>query len=750
MIRQNAGGGLLIGGDWPGYYDSISAIKIGTPESALFGISLALSFQDYYVAFYLFLFLELVLLSLSILYFVSSVVMNNVEKETVGAIALVCFVLFLFNPTSVIDTFKSLIGTANIVNSGFFLFLGGTARLALSFVRVKEFTRKDGAILGVGIALSTGVPPDSIRLVVLEGLIALGALLLICFYLFLRDEFHPGKLVKELSRRALVPVLVAILCMSYWTIPLLLNLAPQLSAFHQATEVRYGVLGKDILMPSYATLPQVIRLFGEWTFPSGFMPYHDIYSAFWPTVISSFLWPIMALALPLLLSRGRERLIMLVILSGMLLFIMWDKAGNPPLGFLFVATVQTFPFLISLFPTSFLTLIVLSKIFAFSGAFSIVRIGHLSSKIGKIPTRFKRLTNIIVIVALTTLLLVTSIPIFDGSAESQYFDSSVRGIFVPQEYSEARDLLLSGAGQRAPIVSFWPSLSTYLTTSWGYQGTNAFYNRFFAPLTILTPDKVVGYGTYDNTRIQNYRELTIPALSPDPASRSDLNYLVNSSNIVVAHAHERRNGTEITILDIGKTDDSPWVDVIVPFIEPVNLTSSRILNLEFGTTDASVFSGLVSSSGIWIGVSSIDGSVGWYIIGSATSTFEIGSDSLIDINLVIGHPDKPWASSEYNASSVNALILRFIREKVSPNEELTLSDLGLSAYQAVHLSQSTLLTWREFGLQYVMLDKTVIDGLGISYDYYNILFDSGALRDRLTMISSNKICDVFRVNLDVT
>ncbi|ACX72261.1 hypothetical protein Metvu_0400 [Methanocaldococcus vulcanius M7] len=58
----------------------------------------------------------------------------------------------------------------------------------------------------------------------------------------------------------------------------------------------------------------------------------------------------------------------------------------------------------------------------------------------------------------------------------------------------------------------YPSISTYIMTSWGYQGSNGFYLNYFEPIKVVVPDYFGSYSQYSK-KFKIYTNLTIPKIT---------------------------------------------------------------------------------------------------------------------------------------------------------------------------------------------------------------------------------------------
>jgi hypothetical protein len=709
-------GGLLVGGDWPGYYDAISAIRTGIPHAIVYGIGLLLARGNIYVGFYTGAFIGLLLNMAALFYFLATLF-----REWKDGILpyIVAGILYAFNMFALYNTFKSVIGLADVAVAGLLLFLAQAIKLYRYVVGQSEFSKWDGILMGVGVALSSRVPPNSFRILLAEGIIVAGLLA----WALIEGTIRRPHYVRQAFKRFLIELplisITALVGMLYWEIPFF-------SSFKENIETAFYVIPAhrttSIHSAPYASLVNTFRVLGVWAFPTAYCPYHGLYYHVPLITITSFIWPTAALGLSILLAEKKRRPLVLALILFSLLIISWDTADNPPVGPLNKLVTSVLPLSLAFFPTFCLSGTFLPLIYVVLTTFAIVRVSEVSHNLGKremVNIRGKIFKSAFPLLLIITLL-IPSIPFFNGSALGQYFDPSIKGIWVPEEYFKAREIALQNQG----VILLWPSLTTYVQTSWGYQGTNYFYNSFFSPLKVITIDFFGWYATYVPTKRSLYTNLTRPPIKT--GELRDITSLLNKEKISVWGTKYERFKGSVRML-VNNTDR---IDIGIPFRSTIDISNYTFLVLELSFNPSFFMERLAKSNNFWIGVGSAEGVVGWYILGSTSNTYSI-SDEGISVSMLIGFPDKPWAASYYNPSNVTGVIIRLITRDIKEPVEVNFSFKSIKvAFSDV--DHCIISLWKNFGVKYVLLDKSIVGGAQSVYEPYysslSLLTKNGVLR----------------------
>ncbi len=711
-------GGLLVGGDWPGYYDAFMAIKTGNPNAIIYGIGLLLANGNVYSGFYIGTFIGICLNLMALSYFLA--VLFDEWREKV-ALYVIASILYAFNMFSVYNTFKSIVGLASINIAGLLLFLAQIIRFYRYMNSSYNFAKLDCFLMGFGIAVSSAVPPNSFRILLMEGLIviALLSLTLIKRTVKRAPALSVNNINKVITKLALVAS-VAVLGMLYWEVPFFLSFKESIETALYAAET-HGLT--SFPHAPYASLINTFRIFGVWAFPTGYCPYHNLYFQDPLITITSFMWPVTALGLSTLLASRdqRSKILSLVVLS--LLVISWDTADNPPVGPMNKLIASLTPVLVAFFPTYFLSGTLLPILYITLSTYVIARVLELLSdfkkKVSSHPRRIP--TAAVTAILLMAVLLIPDMPFFTGESLGQYFDPSIRGIWIPQDYFEARNILSNAKGK----VLILPSLTTYVQTSWGYQGSSYFYYVFFERNSPIVPQNPIfrtgGYTLYNPKASSLYFSLTTPPLQANTSSIDVMG--LDYDKITVWGAKYVQTAGNLTIYNA----EAGHIDISIPTLHPYDATPYQFFVLKIRLYPAEP--SLIDSGKLWIGISS-PGTIGWYILGSTSNTYFV-NDSEVTISMRIGSPDKPWPASTYDPSNITGIILRIRTDGLPPRfQKLTLSiSLGL-AHPTINRSQLDL--WTSYGIEYLLIDKSIVQGSAVDPLMYNnainMLISSGFLR----------------------
>ncbi|HVH15856.1 MAG TPA: hypothetical protein VNA15_09095 [Candidatus Angelobacter sp.] len=301
LLLFYTGGALLYGGDNAGYYSAYQSLVDPTPSTAIFGLGMILAGGNYYFGFYLTLFACSFLVSAGILYLTKAFFEGFFAERQVIMMGYVASFLYLFNPVSLTNTFQSFTQNVYITNSGFVVFLIGVVRLWKSMGRGVGFRARDSLVMGAGLGLSSGVFPTNVRTFITGGLI-------LAYFLMLGLLF--GSPHVSFLRRFAIAVKGATLGAAgsilggfYILWPELQNFSSFLSAANQGA----SNTASTFFQGSFNQLPEVFRLLGVWSFPTDYAPYHDLYFRNPVVVAGSFLWPILAIGVPLLICRRSHR-----------------------------------------------------------------------------------------------------------------------------------------------------------------------------------------------------------------------------------------------------------------------------------------------------------------------------------------------------------------------------------------------------------------------------------------------------------
>ncbi|MCW4047205.1 MAG: hypothetical protein NWE99_06550 [Candidatus Bathyarchaeota archaeon] len=729
-------GGLLVGGDTPGYYDAITDIRTGYPHEMIYGISLLLASGNVYAGFYLGTFMGLCLNLLALSYFLTTFFSETQGKLYALTIANVFFVFSMF---SVYNTFKSVISVASISAGGFLLFLAQGVKLYRYMKMGTKFTKLDCLLMGAGIAVSSMLPPNSFRVLAVEGAIVIGLMLLAS----VKQTASKASSIKLVLKRFILTtpliIIVAMIGMLYWEWYFFSSLTANIETSLYAAQS----LGLYTLHAPYANLINTFRIFGVWAFQTGYCPYHDLYFSNPVITITSFMWPIIALGMSLLLVKKCHRLKILLLVISALLIIAWDTADNPPVGIINLTIGSYVPILLSFFQTFFLSGLLLPIIYVTLSTYVVLRVIELlhTSKT-KTHRLFHKLTAAMIPVFLIVILLIPNAPFFTGHALGQYFNPDIKGIWIPKDYFETKNILLSSMKMEHNAL-LWPSISTYVQTAWYYQGSNSFYNYFFSPLPVYTPDTLGGYSLAHPELAMEYSNITsVPLKAGD--SIDITNYVACVKMYVQGSCYTYSNG--MVEIDLSK-NASDYIDVVIPFHDAFNASNVLLFTIQFSAGSDVFIKDIIENRRMWVGVGS-GGIVGWYLLGSsASSTYNLSDNGTVLISMNVGSPDKPWVSSTYDSSYVTSFILRIFIQGYPKNshEYLTLSSFSIKAF-SYDINNVVLNLWQKYKIDYVIFDRSIISGATRAIEQYAVASSFLVNDDVLIPIFVGEYVQLYRVN----
>jgi hypothetical protein len=510
-------GSLLFDGDNYGFYHLTRSL-FTTPTGILEGISLFITGSNVYVAFYVYVFLSLIIALMSIFYFSVQFFKYFLPSKYVRIAALVSSFLYVITPYILVDYYNTFLGNISIPASFFTLFL---AFMIGSYQFYKSEPKRFLAMYSFGgffLGLSVTLFPNDIRT------LFVGFVLFLVFFIFTVTRIWYATRRADLSLAIIAGALfivVSIVASFFITLPMFINIG---STVHSASVAASNFTSLEFYTGAFNTIPWTIRLLGEWTFPTGYVTYHSVYFNFDIVNIASFFWPILVLFVPLVIAyrNMRNRALFLLIMALVVFAIFWEKGGNAPFGSVWYFINSKLPFGYELIPTGTLTVDYLSKVYPVLAVLSIFLIfEYLRNWSFKgLHRSYRKIALIAVPIFLAAMLVVAEAPLFDGQLEANYYKPNTSGFFIPQEYSEIRSYVLDHPGN----VLILPGATTYVTFSWNYSGTTYFYNQFFYPANVTT-NQNFGGGYGSPQQISAYVNITSPILYDNGATTISSNWL---------------------------------------------------------------------------------------------------------------------------------------------------------------------------------------------------------------------------------
>ncbi|MEM3489503.1 MAG: hypothetical protein QXO75_07625 [Nitrososphaerota archaeon] len=518
-------GRLLYSADYPGFYNLYDSSD-NVISTIIWDFSYISSAGNIYATYYFHLFLTTLFASVSF-YYLSELLFTFREPFTKKFYGYIAVILFLINPWLVQNTFQNLSIT---VNSTFFnLFLIGIFLFISPESGIKKKTIAP-LVSGIGLGLSLPIFPNYVRLFLLA-ILVLVALDMFALYLKIRFKSTTFRYYLYFT---LVTVAIAILISLEEVLPIIGNPSSIIATANA------GYLNKVYLgfyTGEFNTVINTLRGLNSWQLPGIFyFKWYENYSLFY---VSTFLWPVLALIVPIWISRFRDKTRIFFIVSALLIVVFWDKGDNSPFGSLWMSVNKYLPYGYQLFPTGLMSSLFLDRFYPILISYSIVVIylflrketntrkndkRHFSNS-----AKSKSILPIFVAILIVLILLTAALPFFDGYAENTAYNGDGRqgGFYVPISYFEMRDYLLAINQKDSNTLLLPPTGSNpYIITSWNYTGEIAFYGDFFAPARIITLNNFGG--TYNSpSEFSQYLNLTAPSFEFSNASKSDVTSYLN-------------------------------------------------------------------------------------------------------------------------------------------------------------------------------------------------------------------------------
>jgi len=509
---------LLFGGDGVGFYNIYDFLQSPSASGFLWALSDFLPLGNLSIMFYLHLFFDTFLATSSI-YVLSRLLFSSIRGVKGIAYGMIASVLFLFNPWSVSLTYLSLLGDVGLGVAGFTFFLVGIV-MYMEWNIPHNIRRYSPIISGIGLGISLPPFPNYIRV-----FIVVAGIFLICIIILLvENKTRSMKSLLSFVAFALIVVAIGILLSIEYFIPIVSNIHSTLATASSGV-ADHAYLG--FFTGQFNDILNELRGINGWQYQYIF--YYHWYESINTLSLITYLWPILALLLPLYLIKSNTKGRTISMIAFLLLIIFWDKGQNPPLGFLWTLINQHLPMGYQLIPTGYLSGFFLDRFYPILASLSIILIYEKITTakvtlngISKNASR-RRLSKLLArnrIAAITAiilvLLLVTSaLPAFLGDAETYTYNGSNldnAGFYVPTAYQYARTYLILEDHNNGSVLLMPPTTSNpYFSTSWGFMGYIGFYPTFFAPVKVITLENFGG--TYANkSQVDAYYSLTEPLI----------------------------------------------------------------------------------------------------------------------------------------------------------------------------------------------------------------------------------------------
>ncbi|MGA9839022.1 MAG: hypothetical protein WBE40_07760 [Thermoplasmata archaeon] len=719
LLVWKADGGLLFVSDFHGlYYPGGLAVDPST-DQLLLALSAALIPGDIYAAQSLWILLTTFL----VLYWVQRFTYDLFRPAVVPAAALLASMLaaplYLVNPYTITWGVVTIMANVTLSAGLFFLVMRQLLRLGRSLWACRSYPYRDAVILGISVGLYAFFPsfPNVIRAL----LIIVGGTALIFLAAAVLVRHAPGRKWRAYSASLLrvvlisAPVSLVILSDALYSF-LTSNLAnaAAISTVQKAYAPR-------LTHTSYNTLGFVSRLLSRIEFNN--YSYASSFSTDPWVLLASYSWVLAGLLIPiafLIVARVPRARSLFAVLGIMVVSLIWSTGLNPPFGAINGVILNPFPLVGTVIPPFYLELDFLVRLYpCFAGFVVAVLIfrtrwrprpwsawlaetlwGPSASRVALAPSRGGparvRLVTVIPAVVLIGLLMAAPYPLYNGTALGLPGEPNY-GYHVPGEYSLVHSEYLHGSGDTTLLL---PGLTSYINTTWGYNGGTLLYDEIFYPTPVITPSYFGHYGIYVNSSAAAYANLTQPLL-PSPIL-TNLDAQIGGPTF----PHPTNGSTYTTYLfNVTPTkglDLSPYQWVTV------NVTSTNEALLVQALAAGTMTFGLRTSSGI--------GNLpGLYSVAPAYNSIVTPTSNGFSISMLVGQPD---GKATYNSSMVNFLLLRFPGLDAKAN--ITFAITGVAGSRSSTLVPGWVTLAQQFGVRYILVDRSVLAGT-VSHPAYGEL-----------------------------
>jgi hypothetical protein len=704
-------GALLYGIDFSGTF-SFADLALRPRSDLVLPAVIAGAFPGHiYLAFYANLLLGAWLVSYACQSFTRSLFRRMLDPGELRLAQVVASALYLFSPLAVSYRFVGLIAETFLSAAAFFFVLAFSVEAARGMREGVAFSRTQALLLGLAIGLSTPTSlPNTVRAVTLD-LFALGVVLVVFLVTYWSSRERRAAAWRSFRRIATISLPVGASLLLVPAYELLtnaegLNLG-NVSSIAAAYEARFA-------SGPYNSLGWTLRLMGRGTFQR--TPYYGLYQSNLAVMVGSWLWPLLALAVPVVLVwwlRPVERKLVVGLVAIATVGAIWDAGSNPPFGPIYDRVAVLLPYGPLYFQTYSISNLLLSKLYPPLMAFSIVLLargvrGRGMAKAGTatgsppdpaadrerlsgVPAlglsgpverrSWRSVSAIVLVIATTVTATFVAWPVVDGEISVNWVSTSQHGFYIPPEYFGARGDLQSRHGNALLL----PQLSTYVQTSWGYAGANGFYQNLNYPSRVLSPAYFGPYGANNPATVAVYQNATNPIVPG--GSYATLPGPWHLRTVAPASGGVRHLLTSRYSLALTNTS---WLSVALP------------------VTNQSAVAQLLALKLLWVGLGSSNTSASptaWYV-GGGRSNVDVTTLNSTLLNLSV------WASvpsrGTLNLSTISTVVV-WERVNASNGDPLgAIRAVGGDSNGTVAPGWSAELGG--FGIHYLLVDWSLVRG----------------------------------------
>jgi hypothetical protein len=664
LVLDFTNGRLLYSVDFQGVYTPAFFAHQPTPDFLIPSIGAALSGGDFYAGQYISLFLDAFVCT----YFAQLLVWEMFKKTFTArqflGVQTLAGALYLINPYTITWGSYTLETNLFLSQAAIFLVLAELVRLG-RFVRAGQpFRWYDAALLGVGIGLSDPLAfPNMVRILAIE----LGLLLIftVAILYFLRSRAQREAEWTSAKRITVATFPTAILLLSY---ALYTFLESWLLNPASLSTVEY-IDRNSIVSNNFGPMINILRLWGKQNFLS--YPYGPAFLHSPLLIGASLLWPVLALAIPLLVAPyvvRVDRLWIYLAIVVVLPCIFWGNGNSAPFGSINTGILSALHLPPETLPPFFPIEELATKIFPVLAAFSVGFIYRIflswdrpyttttgaatapafrASRLGATPPAPFRLPRtsrrrglgrpiaFLVTIGIVAMIIVSVEPIFDGTIYE--INNGVPSPWaLPSAYLTARNVLLDNSSNALVL----PQLSPYFGTTWGWRGASSLYVSLYYPSKILVPGYYGAYVSLLPTTQQLYAVATHP-LYPGTATKNNSLYVGSTPHSWL------QSPTNPFVFTYFLPTTANYKNVAN---NSINIDRFSWLQINFTTNDPCLYTSLAQAGELWAGLLSPnpDGSgtlTGWYTLGTGGNSFmsvtaqpDCEGSGVVQYWLLIGSP----------------------------------------------------------------------------------------------------------------
>ena len=625
--------GLLIGGDFTGYYDwrYVVIYKHYAPD-LIYALALLLTNNIYY-SFYIYYLIGIFLSILTAILLSLAVVQEQFSSNRVRVLLGILVPVFLLSqPMLYTNTFKSVL-------SGLVWFQYSAGYSLYLYVHIIKDINKRAILVMLLFSMLVGplsLPyPNNIRLFIIyifTTIIYLGS--------ELATRTYPTK--QKYKYILLVLLLGAGI--------LVLEIIPKLKYFMQVAKVYSRAHGYITKKAIHSGFVDVLLLASAWTRYTRFCPYcqkyiESPYMAIYLLFLGSIIF------IPLILKKMKDPVLVYAFTVILVIVAYNNGIGEKYLPSLIYAILP---------PSSNVVETMLRYAYIILFSFSIYAIIRCLSNIVKQET----IINTIFIIFIIVILLTGMRPALSGLTFSQYFNESIKGIHIPNEYIEIKQYLIKHMHSNDSVIVL-PPTSTYIKTKWGYQGTQQWYKAFFYPIKVITLGQ---YGELLNEKYYNIVTLRF-----------------NITPVLVINKFTVKQ-------DKIKSDRI----IKITFNSFLNLDKDNydIIRIYFSTFNCSKIAKNIVKLGLGDGAH-----IGWHLMLKGSSYYYCYKPQHGYIDIVLGEYNLLYPSNTYELSHIDSILI-YIKDNNISNIKI----------EKIIIGEATKLININNHIRFIIFDKYIISG----------------------------------------